>query len=111
MKAHVLVVDDEDALREILRDNLEAEGYRVSEAADGPPGLELALAERPDLILMDVMMPSMDGLETTRGHFDRLFEDNAAAIVRPDRIVFGHTTESTTLDALIGALAQKLHLT
>jgi DNA-binding response OmpR family regulator len=66
VKAHVLIVDDEATLREILRDNLEAEGYRVSEANDGPQGFELAVGERPDLILMDVMMPTQDGLETTR---------------------------------------------
>jgi 3-(3-hydroxy-phenyl)propionate hydroxylase len=54
---------------------------------------------------------SLDGLKTVRGHFDRLFEQHEAAIVRPDGLVFGHTTSSVTLDDLIEALAGKLALT
>jgi two-component system KDP operon response regulator KdpE len=57
----VLVVDDDQRLRRLLRLNLEKERYRVVTAEDGPTGLEMAELEPPDLILLDVMMPEMDG--------------------------------------------------
>ncbi len=57
----VLVVDDEAPIRLLCRVNLEAEGIDVVEAADGVAGVEQARAERPDVILLDVMMPRLDG--------------------------------------------------
>jgi DNA-binding response OmpR family regulator len=57
----VLVIDDEPAIRLLCRVNLEAEGMEVLEAANGRDGLELARAESPDVILLDVMMPELDG--------------------------------------------------
>jgi two-component system phosphate regulon response regulator PhoB len=57
----VLVIDDEAPIRLLCRVNLEAEGMSVLEAADGPSGLEKARAELPDVILLDVMMPGLDG--------------------------------------------------
>jgi DNA-binding response OmpR family regulator len=57
----VLVIDDEAPIRLLCRVNLEAEGMNVLEAGDGPTGLETARAEHPDLILLDVMMPGLDG--------------------------------------------------
>ena len=57
----VLVIDDEAPIRLLCRVNLEAEGMRVSEAGDGPGGLALARAHQPDVILLDVMMPGLDG--------------------------------------------------
>jgi DNA-binding response OmpR family regulator len=68
----VLVVDDEAPIRLLCRVNLEAEGMEVLEAADGPSGVEAARAERPDVILLDVMMPGMDGWEAA----ERLIEDD-----------------------------------
>ena len=62
----VLIVDDDEGLREYVRVNLEVEGYEVREAGSGEAALE-ALGERsPDLILLDVMMPQVDGWETLR---------------------------------------------
>jgi DNA-binding response OmpR family regulator len=58
---NVLVIDDEAPIRLLCRVNLEAEGMRVFEAADGATGLELAKAQRPDVVLLDVMMPGLDG--------------------------------------------------
>jgi DNA-binding response OmpR family regulator len=57
----VLVIDDEAPIRLLCRVNLEAEGMHVLEAADGPSGLEAARAGVPDVILLDVMMPGIDG--------------------------------------------------
>src|ERR671922_1118706 len=57
----VLVIDDEAPIRLLCRVNLEAEGMDVLEAADGPSGLEQARTEEPDVILLDVMMPRLDG--------------------------------------------------
>ncbi len=57
----VLVIDDEAPIRLLCRVNLEAEGMSVIEAADGPSGLEQARNEDPDVILLDVMMPGLDG--------------------------------------------------
>jgi two-component system, OmpR family, alkaline phosphatase synthesis response regulator PhoP len=57
----VLIIDDEAPIRLLCRVNLEAEGMEVVEAPDGPTGLEVAERERPDAILLDVMMPGLDG--------------------------------------------------
>ena len=57
----VLVIDDEPPIRLLCRVNLEAEGMEVLEAADGPSGLAKAKSKRPDVILLDVMMPGLDG--------------------------------------------------
>jgi DNA-binding response OmpR family regulator len=57
----VLVIDDEAPIRLLCRVNLEAEGMEVLEASDGPTGLEKARNEEPDVILLDVMMPGLDG--------------------------------------------------
>jgi signal transduction histidine kinase len=59
--AIVLVVDDEEANRVLLRDPLEARGYSVIEASHGPQALEMAVSHRPDIILLDLLMPGMDG--------------------------------------------------
>jgi DNA-binding response OmpR family regulator len=67
----VLVVDDEAPIRLLCRVNLEAERMEVLEAADGESGLETARAERPDVVLLDVMMPGMDGWQVA----ERLVED------------------------------------
>jgi DNA-binding response OmpR family regulator len=57
----VLVIDDEAPIRLLCRVNLEAEGMSVLEAGDGPSGLAKASSEQPDVILLDVMMPGLDG--------------------------------------------------
>ena len=57
----VLVIDDEAPIRLLCRVNLEAEGMEVLEASDGPTGVERARRESPDVVLLDVMMPGLDG--------------------------------------------------
>jgi DNA-binding response OmpR family regulator len=71
----VLVVDDEAPIRLLCRVNLEAEGMEVLEAADGDAGLEAARAERPDVILLDVMMPGRDGWQVA----EELLADDATS--------------------------------
>jgi two-component system alkaline phosphatase synthesis response regulator PhoP len=71
----VLVIDDEGPIRLLCRVNLEAAGMEVSEAQDGPSGVDAARAERPDVILLDVMMPGMDGWEV----FGELLKDERTA--------------------------------
>ena len=63
MAARVLVIDDEGPIRLLVRVNLEAAGMDVYEAENGLTGIEVAQRETPDVILLDVMMPGMDGWE------------------------------------------------
>ncbi len=62
----ILIVEDEPAIIDVVRRILCLKGYRVIEAVDGRSGIELAISEKPDLILLDVMMPGMDGFEVCR---------------------------------------------
>jgi DNA-binding response OmpR family regulator len=73
MAPKVLVIDDEAPIRLLCRVNLEAEKIDVLEAEDGSAGLELARTEQPDVILLDVMMPGLDGWEVLQ----RLLDDEA----------------------------------
>jgi len=59
--ARVLIIEDELAMRTAVADVLQAEGYRVLTAADGEAGLQCAISEKPDLVLLDLMMPRLDG--------------------------------------------------
>lgn len=65
-KPRLIIAEDEPHLREILRFQLESAGFDVRDSCDGQEALELALSDPPDLILLDVMMPRMDGYETCR---------------------------------------------
>lgn len=65
-KGTVLVIDDEKDLVELVRFNFDREGFDVLAAADGRSGLKLATEHQPDVVLLDVMMPGMDGLEVCR---------------------------------------------
>ena len=66
MTKRILVVEDQEDLRGILRDLLASSGYEMLEAADGQAGVDKAKADKPDLILMDIQMPVMDGYDATR---------------------------------------------
>src|SRR6187455_2165527 len=91
-KSRILVIDDEAAIRDSLRMTLEYEGYDFIGAATGQEGLAMAERESPDLVLLDVKMPGMDGLEV----LDRLHAMNETL---PVIVVSGHGTISTAVEA------------
>ncbi len=62
----ILVVEDDPKSMELTRDLLQVEGYQTIEATDGKQGVQLAKAKKPDLILMDIMMPGLDGIEVCK---------------------------------------------
>lgn len=62
----ILIVDDEQAIIDVLKFNLLKEGYRILEAKDGLTGLNMALEEKPDLIMLDIMLPKLDGLSVCK---------------------------------------------
>jgi two-component system response regulator RegX3 len=64
--ARILIVEDDEAIRETLKYHLLAAGFTVQEAADGPTGLRTARSSKPDLVLLDLMLPGMSGVEVTR---------------------------------------------
>ena len=65
-KKRILIVDDEEDLRKMLRFRLEAVGYEVYEASDGQIGLDMARSNNPDLIILDLMLPKIDGFKICR---------------------------------------------
>ncbi|MCZ6777841.1 MAG: sigma-54 dependent transcriptional regulator [Acidobacteria bacterium] len=93
MKRSVLVIDDEEAIRSSLRMILEYEGLHTLEAADGPSGLETALSEEPDLVLLDIKMPRMDGMGVLQELRQRQFPS-------PIIMISGHGTVSTAVEAI-----------
>jgi two-component system, cell cycle response regulator DivK len=66
MTKRILVIEDTEDNRQIIRDLLTSVGYEIIEAADGVDGVAMAETHRPDLILMDIQLPGMDGYEATR---------------------------------------------
>ncbi|MFO7810089.1 MAG: response regulator [Candidatus Delongbacteria bacterium] len=70
-KRSVLIVDDEINIRELIKDNLEEENYRVFTANDGLSAIEMVKKNDPDLVILDIMMPEMDGWEVCKTIRDR----------------------------------------
>lgn len=91
MQPTILVVDDEASIRNVAKAYLEHAGYRVLCAATGPEGLQMALDEEPDLIILDLMLPGMDGMEITA----RLRE-------RSDVFILMLTARSDEMDRVAG---------
>lgn len=75
MKTKVLLVEDEESIRKFVKINLEREDYIIFEAGSGEEGIEVARRERPDIVVLDIMLPGIDGFEvckTLRGEFPSL---------------------------------------
>ena len=89
----ILIVDDESNIRDILKDRLEATGYQVIQASDGKEGLALTESEEPDLILLDLKMPKMDGIEV----LERLRKKFPEIIVI---VLTGHGTIGLAVEAM-----------
>lgn len=100
--ARVLVVDDDAALREFIRANLEAEGYSVREAASAVEGLAALDEEPPDLILLDVMMPKMDGWEMLSRVQERHGVDAIQVIMYSGKLEEAGKAEERGAQAFIG---------
>ncbi|KAF0194918.1 MAG: putative two component sigma-54 specific transcriptional regulator [Bacteroidetes bacterium] len=90
--AHILVIDDERSIRSTLKEILEYEGYQMDEAPDGMTALELASKEKYDVILCDIKMPQMDGIEV----LDKLLLMNDTPVV----MISGHGNIETAVDAI-----------
>lgn len=96
----ILIVDDEVDLLELLTYNLEGEGFRVFTAPNGIAGLEAARKEKPDLIVLDIMMPKMDGVEVCR----RLRQDSERLRATPIIMLTARTEEEDFVRGLdVGA--------
>ena len=93
----VLVVDDESNIRRMLRGLLEDEGYRVTEAEDGGAGVERAVTEDPDVVLMDLAMPRTDGLTALERLAERVPE--LPVVMMSGRATLGDAVEATRLGA------------
>jgi len=98
----VLVVDDDAGLREYVRTNLEAEGFSVREAASASEGLAALAEEPPDLILLDVMMPQMDGWEMLRRVQERHGVDAIQVIMYSGKLEEAGKAEERGAQAFIG---------
>lgn len=75
MKTKVLLVEDEESIRKFVKINLEREGYDILEAGSGEEGIEIARNEEPDIVVLDIMLPGIDGFEVCkvlRGEFPNL---------------------------------------
>ena len=90
----ILIVDDEVNIRQLVKYNLEKESYQIVEAEDGLQGLRLAKTEKPDLMLLDLMLPQMDGLEVCRS-----LKGNQATAALP---IIMLTAKSEEIDKVIG---------
>jgi two-component system nitrogen regulation response regulator NtrX len=93
LKPRILVIDDEAAIRDSLRMILEYEGYGFTGAASGHDGIALVQRDRPDLVLLDIKMPGVDGMEVLRKL--RALDDGLPVVM-----ISGHGTTSTAVEAI-----------
>ncbi len=89
----VLVVDDEAPVARLIREVLEGEGFTVITAANGAQGLALAASQKPDVVVLDLHMPTMDGLEALKTLRDDPRARSLPVIILTDREDFGSALE------------------
>lgn len=104
-KPRVLVVDDEAPIVRVVAKRFEASGYAVLTAVNGKHGLELALRERPDLVVSDVQMPELDGLGLARGLKEALGSDQPPIVLLTARSFM--ITDAQVKEAGVTALMGK----
>ena len=114
----VMVIEDEKEIRELVRYNLERAGYRVHAVGDGEQGLEQLMASRPDVLVLDLILPGMDGFEVIRrlrlqGSRARILiltnRDDHDAIFETFRLgADGFLEKTAPLDEIIGAIEEDL---
>jgi CheY-like chemotaxis protein len=93
-----LIIDDSDAFRASARSLLEAEGFAVSEAATGSAGIQTALDERPELVLLDIQLPDLDGFEVG---------ERLARLERPPAVVLTSSRDGADYGSLIAGSASR----
>jgi DNA-binding NtrC family response regulator len=91
--ATILIIDDEKSIRNVLRDILQHEGYQVEEAADGEQGIKMFQSKNFDLVLCDIKMPKMDGMEVLQ----QIMAINSEV---PVIMISGHGTIENAVDAV-----------
>ena len=96
-KAKILVVDDEEAIQRLLRFPLEREGYQVVQARDGQEALDLFAKDQFDLVILDLMLPRIDGIEVCR----RLRAESVVPIIML-------TAKAEEVDRIVGCVQKKL---
>jgi DNA-binding response OmpR family regulator len=94
VKRTILIIDDEADLIELVRYNLEKEGYAILGAGDGESGVDLVVREKPDLVIVDLMLPGIDGLEVCR-----LLRQRPETALIPILML---TAKSSEMDRIIG---------
>ena len=97
-KKTILIVDDEQKIVDLLVHNLTREGYNTIEANDGQTAIDLAISQRPDLILLDVMIPRVDGLtvcKKIKNYYNKMSEDTKIILVNilADNLIYLHDFE------------------
>ena len=97
-KKTILIVDDEQKIVDLLVHNLTREGYNTIEANDGQTAIDLAISQRPDLILLDVMIPRVDGLtvcKKIKNYYNKMSEDAKIILVNilADNLIYLHDFE------------------
>jgi CheY-like chemotaxis protein len=96
----VLIVDDHLAIREVMRSVLEREGFEVWEAADGAEGVQKAQDIKPDLIILDLLMPVMNGFETARALKKAVPHIPLMMFTESEMAIVGHQAESAGIVAV-----------
>ncbi len=106
MEKRILIIDDEESIRKAFSLSLEDAGYAADTAATGEEGLEKVKADQYDMILLDLKMPGMDGVETLRG-IRKLYEDLPVYIITAFHAEFFDQLQSATKDGIEFELLRK----
>ncbi len=100
MSKHVLIIEDDELLREIYATKLDLEGFAVTTARDGMEGLELATANEPNVILLDMIMPRMTGLEFLRAYRPSVLHPRVATVVMSNKSSVREINQAKALGVL-----------